>query len=156
MAYVKKKFNSEVTNSSYEFNFKTLPPLVNFKYKAFILEIVLPMTGKMFDNSMDQDPLFEDKKTIFSDMFSHLATKLSDQRVINLLEDMLEGATYTCPITNKTKDLVLNEFFDGEFGLLDEIFIYLLEVNFKHLFTEKGILKLLPTKALGLITTDEE
>ena len=156
MALVTKDFESTVHEGvTHTIQFKTLPPMTNFKYKTFILEILLPMSGVMFDsaNNKGDDDLFQDKSTMFKDLFSHLSTMLSDQRVINLLEDMLKGAQYECQDTCEMKPLKINEFFDDEVALMDKVFMYLLEVNFKHLFTQDGILQLLQGQTINMIST---
>lgn len=157
MALVNKTFTSTTSNTEYEMQFKTLPPLMNMEYRNFILQILLPSTGIMFDNATgDGDEIFQDKKSMFKDLFSHVATMISDRKVITLFEDMLKGAMYEDPEDHQMKPLKIDEFFDNEFALMDRVFIYLLEVNFKHLFTEDGILQLLQSQTMNMALTAKE
>lgn len=155
MALVTKQFTSTQDESvEYNITFKTLPPLTNWKYKTFILEILLPMSGVMFDSSADtSDDIFKDKKTTWQDLFAHLSKMISDPRVLTLFEDMLKGATYEDPNTYESKPLIMDKFFDDEIALMDQVFMSLLEVNFSHLFTKNGILQLLQNQTMSMVLT---
>ena len=157
MALVNKTFTSPTSGVEHVMQFNTLPPMSNMEYQAFILEVILPFSGIMFDAaSAGEDDIFQDKKTIFKDLFSQIAAKLSDKRVLVLFEDMLKGALYEDPSDHLMKPIKINDFFDNEFALMNQVFVSLLEVNFGHLFTENGILQLLQSQTMNMALTANE
>ena len=147
----------KINDLSYVVTVKQLKVRDKFKAQGLIAEIILPIMGGMMDEkSKDAEDIFnETKSTMFKDLFKHVAEKLSDERLWDLFEKMLVGATYKDPTTGTVLAFNLEEFCEHKDGIttMNELLMFCIEVNFSSLFTENGILQSLTGKTLDLITT---
>lgn len=147
----------KINDLSYVVTVKQLKVRDKFKAQGLIAEIILPIMGGMMDEkSKDAEDIFnETKSTMFKDLFKHVAEKLSDERLWDLFEKMLVGATYKDPTTGAVLAFNLEEFCEHKDGIttMNELLMFCIEVNFSSLFTENGILQSLTGKTLDLITT---
>ena len=147
----------KINDLSYVVTVKQLKVRDKFKAQGLIAEIILPIMGGMMDEkTKDAEDIFnETKSTMFKDLFKHVAEKLSDERLWDLFEKMLVGATYKDPTTGTVLAFNLEEFCEHKDGIttMNELLMFCIEVNFSSLFTENGILQSLTGKTLDLITT---
>ena len=147
----------KINDLSYVVTVKQLKAYELLASQGFIFEIILPMMGGMMDDkTKDPEDIFNEKKsTMFKDLFQHIAEKLSDPRLADLLAKMLVGATYKDPTTGTVLPFNLDEFCEHKEGIvtLNELLMFCLEVNFSSLFTENGILQSLTGKTLDLMAT---
>lgn len=147
----------KINNLDYVVTIKQLKVRDKFKAQGFIAEIILPIMGGMMDDkTKDPEDIFsETKNTMFKDLFQHIAEKLGDERLWDLFENMLVGATYKDPSTGTVIAFNLDEFCEHKDGIvtMNELLMFCIEVNFSSLFTENGILQSLTGKTLDLITT---
>ena len=147
----------KINDLSYVVTVKQLKVRDKFKAQGLIAEIILPIMGGMMDEkTKDAEDIFnETKSTMFKDLFKHVAEKLSDERLWDLFEKMLAGATYKDPTTGTVLAFNLEEFCEHKDGIttMNELLMFCIEVNFSSLFTENGILQSLTGKTLDLITT---
>jgi len=147
----------KINDLSYVVTVKQLKVRDKFKAQGLIAEIILPIMGGMMDEkTKDAEDIFnETKSTMFKDLFKHVAEKLSDERLWDLFEKMLVGATYKDPTTGTVLAFNLEEFCEHKDGIttMNELLMFCIEVNFSSLFTENGILRSLTGKTLDLITT---
>lgn len=155
MAYEEKTF--KINDKDYLVTIKHLKVRDKFKGQGYISEIVLPIMGGMIDEkAKDADEIFYDvKSTMYKDLFTHLATKLSEDRLWDMFENMLVGATYKCPASGQVLPLNLEEFCEHKDGAvtMNELLMFCVEANFSSLFTDNGILQSLAGKTVDLITT---
>ena len=147
----------KINDLSYVVTVKQLKGRDKFKAQGLIAESILPIMGGMMDEkTKDAEDIFnETKSTMFKDLFKHVAEKLSDERLWDLFEKMLVGATYKDPTTGTVLAFNLEEFCEHKDGIttMNELLMFCIEVNFSSLFTENGILRSLTGKTLDLITT---
>lgn len=144
------------------FEFFPLNPRVGLKVLTRIIKLIGEPLGLIGDGVANGSRGAEDKaagddpgiltsimeKNFAPDVFAKaaraLVNRLDEDEVINTIEIILDTVHGQFPGDKGTRKLHLDKDFAGEIGLLLEVFVAAIEVNFGDFFAEKlgGVVKL--------------